>query len=376
MDFEQEYNSPEYCKALIEKIETHLNTIGREVRFMEVCGTHTASLFHSGLRSLLPKGLHHISGPGCPVCVTHEDEVETFLNLAKLDNVIIATFGDLIRVPNVEGTSLKNSTFGVNSRLEIIYSPEDAIKLAHENTEHEIIFLGIGFETTAPIIAATILSAKAQNLKNFSVYSMHKQVAPALYALLTEEDEVDVPSIDIFLLPGHVACITGIKYFDFIAEKYNKPAIVSGFESLDMAYSLERALLQLVEMKENPQMQAKVENAYTRVVKQEGNPKAMELLYSVFQSEDAYWRGLGLIPQSGLAIRPEFAEFNALLRLNIERKHASKPSACRCGSVLKGHIQPPECPIFAKACTPQKALGPCMVSTEGACASYYRYMGL
>ncbi len=369
MDFEQEYNSPEYCKALINSIEDSLNKINKEVRFMEVCGTHTASLFQSGLRSLLPKNLHHISGPGCPVCVTHENEVENFLNFAKMENCIIATFGDLIRVPNAEGTSLKSSTFGTNSRLEIIYSPQDAIKIAQDNPNQHVIFLGIGFETTAPIIAATILAAKALNLKNFSVYSMHKQVAPALHALLTEEETIiNAPSIDLFLLPGHVACITGVEYFNFIADKYNKPAVVAGFESLDMAYAIDLALKQI------EKNEAKVENAYSRVVKQEGNPKAMELLFSVFETEDAYWRGLGLIPQSGLAMRKEFADFNTLERFNITQVKASKPSACRCGSVLKGHIQPPQCPIFAKACTPQKAMGPCMVSTEGACASYFRYL--
>ncbi len=369
MDFELEYNNPEFCSAIVKQLHELVDSIGKDIRFMEVCGTHTASLFHSGLRSLLPENLHHISGPGCPVCVTHEDEVETFLTLAKEENCIIATFGDLIRVPNAEGVSLKSSAFGNNSRLEIIYSPQDALKLATDNPNHHVIFLGIGFETTAPIIAATILAAQAQNLKNFSVYSMHKQVAPALHALLSDNAETpkDVPGIDLFLLPGHVACITGVDYFNFIAQEYKKPAIVTGFESLDMAYALKLALEQIKNAETN------VENAYTRVVRNEGNPKAMELMNSVFQSEDAFWRGLGKIPQSGLAIRPEFADFNTLKRFDLPTIK-SKPTACKCGSVLKGHIQPPQCPLFGKACTPQKAMGPCMVSTEGACASYYRYI--
>ncbi len=371
MNIEEAYHSPEHCQAFIKKIEESMQKIGREVRFMEVCGTHTASLFQSGLRSLLPKSLHHISGPGCPVCVTHEDEVETFLSLASLDNTIIATFGDLIRVPNGVGTSLQNSTFGANSRLEIIYSPQDAITLAQNNPSHNVIFLGIGFETTAPIIAATILQAKALNVANFSVYSLHKTVAPALHALLDEEqdEKVLVPSIDIFLLPGHVACITGVDYFNFIATKYKKPAIVAGFEAVDMAYAIYLALEQIVENV------AKIENAYTRVVKNEGNPKALALMNQVFEEQDAYWRGLGKIPTSGLKIRSEYKEFDAIDRFNITTP-ISKPTPCRCGSVLKGHIQPTECPLFGKACTPQKPLGPCMVSTEGACASYYRYVGI
>ncbi len=369
MDFENEYNSPEYCSALIAQIKNLCDKIGRDIRFMEVCGTHTASLFHTGLRSLLPEKLHHISGPGCPVCVTHESEVQAYLDFSKLDNCIIATFGDLIRVPNAKGDSLKNTVFGTNSKLEIIYSPHDALQIALDNPNHEIIFLGIGFETTAPIIAATILSAQAQNIKNFSVFSMHKQVAPALHALLSEES-ADVPSVDIFLLPGHVACITGVEYFNFIGTEYKKPAIITGFESLDMAYALKCALEQLVEN------DAKVVNAYTRAVSHDGNKKAMDLLYSVFKSTDAHWRGLGKIEQSGLSIREEFTEFDALKRFNIELKTDDKPTACKCGSVLKGHIQPPKCPIFSKACTPQNPLGPCMVSSEGACASYYRYMDI
>ncbi len=371
MNIEEAYHSSEHCQTFIKKIEENMEKIGREVRFMEVCGTHTASLFQSGLRSLLPKSLYHISGPGCPVCVTHESEVETFLSLAALENTIIATFGDLIRVPNGSGTSLQNATFGNNSRLEIIYSPQDALILAENNPQQHVIFLGIGFETTAPIIAATIMQAKAQNIKNFSVYSLHKIVAPALHALLTEEqdEKILVPSIDIFLLPGHVACITGVDYFDFIAQDYQKPAIVAGFEAVDMAYAIYLALEQMVEG------QAKIENAYTRVVKNDGNPRALTIMNQVFEVQDASWRGLGNIPASGLKIREEYKEFDAIHRFNIEIV-ASKPTPCRCGSVLKGHIQPTECPLFAKACTPQKPLGPCMVSTEGACASYYRYVGI
>ncbi len=372
MDFELEYNSPEHCSALIKNINTLLDSLGREIRFMEVCGTHTASLFQSGLRSLLPPSLHHISGPGCPVCVTHEDEVETFLKLAQMDNCIIATFGDLIRVPNNDGMSLKNANFGKNSSFEIVYSPQDALLIAQKNPEHQVIFLGIGFETTAPLIAATILTAQMQQIENFSVFSMHKRVAPALHALLTEEKDIQNANkdIDIFLLPGHVACVTGVDYFDFIATNYKKPGIVAGFEASDMAYALQLALSQLVENK------AKVENAYTRVVKNQGNTKAMQMLSKVFDIKSAAWRGLGIIEESGLMINKNFEKYNTLHRFGIEMEKSTKPTACKCGSVLKGHIQPTECPLFAKACTPQKPLGPCMVSTEGSCASYYRYMGI
>ncbi len=378
MDFEREYNSKEHCSALIKNINTLLDKLGREIRFMEVCGTHTASLFQSGLRSLLPSSLYHISGPGCPVCVTHEDEVETFLKLAQLDNTIIATFGDLIRVPNNAGVSLKNANFGKNSFFEIVYSPQDSLAIAQKNPNHQVVFLGIGFETTAPIIAATILTAKAQGIENFSVYSMHKRVAPALHALLTEENdnkniskEIDeIKDIDIFLLPGHVACVTGVEYFNFIADSYKKPGIIAGFEASDMAYALQLALIQLVENK------AEVQNAYTRVVKNEGNTKAMKMLSTVFDVKPALWRGLGNIDESGLVINDEYKKFNTLDRFGIQQEKSTIKTACKCGAVLKGHIQPTACHLFAKACTPQKPLGPCMVSTEGSCASYYRYMGI
>ncbi len=381
MNFEQEYNEPRHCSALINNIHSLLDKLGREVRFMEVCGTHTASLFQTGLRSLLPDSLYHISGPGCPVCVTHEDEVETFLKLAQMDNCIIATFGDLIRVPNNVGISLKNTDFGKNSSFEIIYSPQDALTIAQKNPSHQVIFLGIGFETTAPLIAATIFTAKMQGIENFSVYSMHKRVAPALHALLTEENEIKNTSpnfpkqeapkqVDVFLLPGHVACVTGVEYFDFIGKNYRKPGIIAGFEASDMAYALKLALSQLVENK------AEVQNAYTRVVKHEGNTKAMNMLFSVFDIESAPWRGLGIIEESGLVINKAHEKYNTLARFGIKQEKSTKPSACKCGAVLKGHIQPTQCPLFAKACTPQKPLGPCMVSTEGSCASYYRYMGI
>ncbi len=369
MDIEEKYRSPEYCKALLDKIHTNIKKIGREIRFMEVCGTHTAALFQTGLRSLLPKELHHISGPGCPVCVTHEQEIEEIIALAMKDNIIIATFGDLIRVPNNSGTSLKNADFGANSRYEIVYSPLDALEIAKNNPNHEIVFIGIGFETTAPIIASVIMQARMQNLPNFTVLSVHKAIIPALKSLLAEDKDDTENTVDIFLLPGHVACITGIEIFDFIAKEYKKPAIVSGFEAVDIAYAIHLALMQIVE--DSPSLV----NAYTRVVADNGNPRAMSVLKEVFTQKDASWRGLGKIEQGGYFINENYKEFDARARFNIEFV-ASKPSPCRCGSVLKGHIQPNACPLFQKACTPQKPLGPCMVSSEGACASYYRYMGI
>ncbi len=369
MDIEEKYKSPKYCKAFLDKINKNIAIINKEIRFMEVCGTHTAALFQTGLRSLLPKNLYHISGPGCPVCVTHEDEIEEIITLAKEENIIIATFGDLIRVPNNEGISLKNADFGLNSRYEIVYSPQDALVLAQNNPTHQIIFIGIGFETTAPIIASVIMQAKMQNLQNFSVLSLHKAISPALKNLLEEDKEKDVKSIDIFLLPGHVACITGIDIFSFIAKDYGKPAIVSGFEAVDITFAIHLALEQIINNK------PKLENAYTRVVQDNGNPKAMQILLEVFEQKDAHWRGLGKISKGGYIIKNEYVNFDAKKRFNIEIKQ-SKPSPCKCGSVLKGHIQPNLCPLFAKACNPQKPLGPCMVSSEGACASYYRFMGI
>lgn len=360
---EDRLQDPDLCRRLLDRLDLALSHLpGRSMRFMEVCGTHTVSLFQSGLRSLLPKGVVHLSGPGCPVCVTHDSEVAAFLEMAGKDNVCIATFGDLIRVPGPGGKSLKHA-MADGALVRIVYSPLDALKLAAEHPEWTVVFIGIGFETTAPTVAGTLQAARMQGLHNFCVLPLHKLVPPALKALLSEGDSY----IDAFLLPGHVCMVTGLEPFSFLAEQWHVPACVGGFTPADLAL----ALCLLAE--DLAKGRATVSNAYPRAVPAHGNPRAMELMQTYFEPCDALWRGLGRIPMSGLRIKDEFAEMNAMARLGIELHETPPIRGCRCGDVLKGRIQPNACPLFGKACTPMDPVGPCMVSTEGSCAAYYKY---
>ncbi len=366
MEFSTPFHDPALCKALLARLQKSLDAYGQPVRFMEVCGTHTVSIFQSGLRSLLPEGLTHVSGPGCPVCVTADSEVATFLTLAKEPGTILATFGDLIRVPGPKGQSLKNA-LAEGADVRVVYSPLDALKIAAQNPANQVVFLGVGFETTTPGIAGAVLEAQKQNLDNFMVYACHKRVPPALMALLDNDEGNFKCAIDAFLLPGHVAIILGMEPFSFIPEIYNRPASVSGFEPADILY----ALCLLVESLAagNPTLT----NAYPRVVAENGNPHARALMERVFRVSDARWRGLGIIPKSGLTLKEEFARFDALTRLGISPAPASPPPGCRCGEMLKGLMEPPACPLFAKTCTPAHPVGPCMVSTEGSCAAWFTY---
>lgn len=371
MDLTHAFHDADMCKALLEKLNTRLDVYtqkeGKEIRFMEVCGTHTVSIFQSGLRSLLPSSLVHLSGPGCPVCVTHDSEVATFLRFAEKENCIIATFGDLIRVPAPDGKSLKHAQAN-GARVQIVYSPLDAVELARNNPQSDVVFLGVGFETTAPAIAGAILTAKKQNIRNFSVFCCHKLVPPALRVLLEESTQSkEDHTIDAFLLPGHVALILGLQPFEFITKEYGFPAIVAGFEPAEIIH----ALLGIVEQK--LQGKSDIANAYTRAVATDGNPAARALVDKVFQVCDTKWRGLGYIPESGLTIQDSFADFNAQLVHNIELIETKPLAGCKCGEVLSGKIRPVDCPLFGKVCTPQNPTGPCMVSTEGSCAAWYNY---
>lgn len=365
MDFSRTFQDPELCRALLIKLEKTLEKYGKPLRFMEVCGTHTVAIFQSGLRSLLPKSIIHLSGPGCPVCVTHDSEVLLFLELAQKKDTIIAIFGDLMRVPAPDGRTLKHAQ-AQGAQVQIVYSPLDAVKLAKENPQKEVVFLGVGFETTAPAIAVAVILAKREGVKNFSVLSCHKLVPPALDALLASEDT----NIDAFLLPGHVALVLGLEPFQFLAEKYNKPAVVAGFDAADILYSLICMMEQLTEAK------PAVTNTYTRAVSNEGNPAAQAILNQVFVVDDTNWRGLGLIPQSGLAVRKELADFDAFAKFGLVLPETKPLPGCQCGLVLSGRITPDQCPLFGKVCTPQNPTGPCMVSTEGSCAAWYNYQGI
>lgn len=358
------FKNPKLCRALLDQIKHELTG---PFTFMEVCGTHTVAIFQSGLRTLLPESVTHLSGPGCPVCVTHESEVAAFIDLAGRDNVIVATFGDLMRVPGPKGANLKNAQ-AAGARIEVVYSPHDALKLAADNPGDKVVFLGVGFETTAPTIAATIKMAKAQGLTNFHVLSFHKLVPPALRALLAESsDDPDAAGIDGFLMPGHVSLIIGLQPYQFVADEFKIPCAIGGFDPADIL----QALLMMIQQKNEGK--PRVANAYTRAVTDEGNPKAREILYEVFQPADALWRGIGTIPDSGLVFTDAYEHFDALKALDLTIPDAPPLAGCKCGDVLRGRMQPNQCPLFAKACTPAKPVGPCMVSTEGSCAAYFKY---
>lgn len=358
------FSDPVLCRGLLAELERELDG---PLRFMEVCGTHTVAIFRSGLRSLLPKEIAHLSGPGCPVCVTHDREVAAFLEVAKKDKVTIATFGDLMRVPGPGGANLKEAK-ALGADVEVVYSPLDALALAKARPEHEVVFLSVGFETTAPTTAATVLKAEAEGIRNFSLLCFHKLVPPALEALLAGS-KPDEPGIDAFLLPGHVSTILGLEPYTFVAERFGKPCVVGGFDPADILQSL----LLMVRMRKEGR--AEVLNQYSRAVADAGNPKAREILFRVFEPADALWRGIGCIPQSGLRMRPEYRDFDAFAKLGLELPDVPEIKGCKCGDILKGLKSPDACPLFGKACTPAKPVGPCMVSTEGSCAAYYKYQG-
>ncbi len=360
---ENALQDPDLCRGLLRRLASALEGLpGGTMRFMEVCGTHTVSLFQSGLRSLLPEGIVHVSGPGCPVCVTHDAEVAALLDMARMDRVCVCTFGDLIRVPGPDGTSLKHA-MADGAMVRLVYSPLDALEVAARHPDLTVVFIGIGFETTAPAVAATVLTAEQRGLDNFCVLSLHKLVPPALKALLADNDS----GIDAFLLPGHVCMVTGLEPFAFLPDTWHVPACVGGFTPADMALALCRLAGDL--RSGTPTLS----NAYPRAVPAAGNPRALALTRTVFEPCDAMWRGIGTIPESGLRLRPAFAHRDALQRLGTVL-HTTKPIAgCRCGDVLKGRLEPCACPLFGKVCTPMSPVGPCMVSTEGSCAAYYKY---
>jgi hydrogenase expression/formation protein HypD len=353
-----EYRDADIAKALIQKIKTASK---RPVRLMEVCGTHTVSIFRSGIRSVLPETISLLSGPGCPVCVTDQQEIDAFIELARLDNVIVATFGDLMRVPGSYSSLQRERAEGHDIR--VVYSTFDALEVAQKKPHKKVVFLGVGFETTAPTIAAAIQQADQMKIENFSVISAHKLVPPALETLMSLEGV----QLDGFILPGHVSVIIGLNAYRPFFDRYQIPCVVAGFEPADIL----QAVSMLVEMIEtsNPGL----ENAYPRAVTEQGNTKAQKILQDIFEPADACWRGIGMIPQSGLKIRDEYAVHDAEKQFDIRVPEPKIPPGCACGDILTGKKQPPECKLYKKVCTPSDPVGPCMVSTEGTCAAYYRY---
>ena len=346
---------------MIDIINNLYSRLGRPVNFMEVCGTHTVAIFRHGIRSILPDGLRLLSGPGCPVCVTSIKDVDTAIAIAQKKDAILTTFGDMMRVPGGKQSLMEVRAEGADIR--IVYSPLDSLKIARENKDKKVVFFSAGFETTAPSTAATVSEAERMGIPNFYLFSVHKVVPPALEALLVSGDV----RIDGFILPGHVSTIIGTEPYKFIPEKYSIPCAVTGFEAKDILGGIAILLKQIIEDK------ATVEIEYKTVVKEEGNPKAIQFINDIFEPSDSYWRGIGMIPGSGLRLKDKWQHRDAEKVYDLEVPEVAEPKGCMCGLVLKGIKMPSECPLFVTVCNPDKPVGACMVSTEGSCAAYYRY---
>ena len=348
-------------KALISNIEENAKRFGKPIRIMEVCGTHTVSIHRNGIRQLLPDNIKLISGPGCPVCVTPAGYIDALISLAEIRNNIITTYGDMIRVPGSSGSLANARANGAN--VQVVTSAFDAFKLACEHRDKQIIFAAVGFETTTPPTADVIIRANKLKLENFSALSAHKLVIPALRALL----ESGNCAIDGFLCPGHVSVIIGSNAYKPIAQKYKKPCVVGGFEPIQIILAIDRIVTQLVNNR------YEVENVYSIAVKPQGQKYALELINETFEPTNSNWRALGIIPQSGLKIKKEYENFDAERKFDIKIKDVPEPKGCRCGEVIQGIIDPVECPLFGTGCNPQYPIGPCMVSSEGACQAWFKY---
>jgi hydrogenase expression/formation protein HypD len=330
---------------------------------MEFCGGHTVAIFKHGLRQLLPTNIEMLSGPGCPVCVTASADLDRAIALAKLPDVIITSFGDMVRVPGSRSSLQHAKADGADVR--IVYSAQDALAVARDNPGKSVIFVGIGFETTAPTIAASVLQAEREELKNYYVQSLHK-ICPPIMKVILDMGEV---RLDGIICPGHVSTIIGSHPYEFIADDYKIGCVVSGFEPLDILLTVDMLVGQI----ESGQPQ--VEIAYKRGVKPEGNPPAIRLMETVFEVGDANWRGIGIVPNSGLRLRPQYERYDAEKRFQVDPGPTVEPQGCLCGGILRGVATPLDCKLFRKTCTPEHPVGPCMVSSEGSCATYYHYSG-
>lgn len=353
------FKDPKLARGLIESINKLAPAGGATL--MEVCGTHTVAIARNGIRNLMPEGTRLASGPGCPVCVTSNRDIDAVIALCRVPNVIIATFGDMTRVPGSSSSLLAEQAAGRS--VQIVYSPLDALNIAKQNPDRQVVFVGVGFETTTPLVAMAIKRAAAMGLKNFSVFGAHKNMPGALEAIVNDPQL----QVDALILPGHVSTIIGVEPYKFLAEKYGIPGVITGFEAVDVLQGIAMIMRQLYEGR------AEIEIAYARGVMPEGNPVAMAVIDEVFETCTATWRGLGEIPGSGYKIREKYADFDAIRRFNPEIEPTVDPKGCRCGDVLRARMAPDECPLFRKVCTPENPVGPCMVSSEGSCAAYYRY---
>jgi len=356
-----EYRDAELGRALSTEIAA-IAEPGRHYKIMEVCGGHTHAIYKHGIEDVLPPEIELVHGPGCPVCVIPMGRQDDALAIAERPEVIFTTFGDMMRVPSTRGSLLDASARGADVRM--VYSPLDALKIARDNPDRQVVFFAIGFETTAPSTALTLLRARAEGITNFQLFANHVTIIPAIRAILDSPDL----RLDGFIGPGHVSTVIGLRPYRFIARDFGRPVVVSGFEPLDVLQGVYLIMRQLAEGR------SEVENQYTRVVREEGNPRAMQAIAETMELRTTFeWRGLGFISQSALKLRPEFAEWDAEQRYQVPGIRVADPKACQCGEVLKGVIKPWECKVFGTACTPERPIGTCMVSSEGACAAYYNY---
>jgi hydrogenase expression/formation protein HypD len=366
MRYVDEFRDPAKARALVRAIGEIAPQLGRNARhplkLMEFCGGHTHTIFRYGIEQMLPDWVELVHGPGCPVCVLPMGRVDDCLELAKRPNVILTSFGDALRVPGSRGSLLAAKSAGADIR--VVYSPLDALELAKENPQREVIFFALGFETTMPSTALTVLQAENDDIGNFSVFCNHITTLPTIKAILDSPDL----SIDGFIAPGHVSVVIGAQPFDFVASRYHKPIVVTGFEPLDILQGIWMLLEQFASGR------AEVENQYTRAVTEEGNSPALAAMARVFQLREFFeWRGLGSIDHSGVSLREAYARYDAERRFGVKHLKIADPKACQCGEVLKGVIRPWECKVFGNDCTPETPLGALMVSSEGACAAYYKF---
>jgi len=359
--FVDEYRSGDVARRIADEIVAQLEP-GRSYKFMEVCGGHTHAIYKHGIEDLLPPEIDLIHGPGCPVCVIPMGRVDDAISIAERPDVLFTTFGDMMRVPGGKGSLLEAKARGADVRM--VYSPLDALKIARRTPDRDVVFFAIGFETTAPSTALTLLRARDEGIRNFFVFANHVTIIPAIRAILDSPDL----RLDGFIGPGHVSTVIGILPYRFIARDYGKPLVVAGFEPLDILQAVYMILRQLAEGR------SEVENQYTRVVRETGNQRALEAIAETMELRTTFeWRGLGFISQSSLKLRDVFADWDAEIRYEIPGVRVADPKACQCGEVLKGVIKPWECKVFGTACTPERPIGTCMVSSEGACAAYYNY---
>lgn len=341
------------------RLAAAVEKLGRPIQIMEVCGTHTVAIFRHGIRSLLPEGIQLLSGPGCPVCVTDQGTIDTIIELARRDDTLIATYGDMIRVPG-SNTSLEKLH---QPNIRVVLSTDDALDLARKHPDKTVVFAAVGFETTTPATAVAVQLARQENIRNFCILSAHKLVVPAMRALLGGRND----KIDAFLCPGHVSVIIGSSAYRPVVKEFGRPCVVAGFEPMQILDGIVRICDQIRAGR------PEVDSVYQAAVHPQGNPVAMKLMDTFFEPWDGPWRGLGVIPGGTLRLRKEYESFDAVKRFDIRVKEAPEPAGCLCGKVLCGLIEPPQCALFGKRCTPDYPIGPCMVSTEGACSAWYKY---